>query len=480
VLKVGRQRAELGYRIRTVEADAARASADAHAAEERLSHEQSQANEGERGARGARVATRGSGQREHEGQAQQFELVRQAASSRAAADSNATQVQRLQSEYTTRRHTAEQRASHRAALAHALNELSQTDADVQARLSAARGSLGELHADRDALADRTQREQARLEGLRVRQSDLRGRLDVLEDLERSFEGIGAGVRQVLAKLTEEAESETAPESPILGMVADLLTVPRDVAALVELALGDTAQRFRRAERRRGRCRGRGGGRKSRGASAFCRCSALDLPPPAPPSLKGRGEKESAPAGFVFLPHDEGARLNSSSPLLFREGGLGGVGSSFTVLASFVTCDDPNCPKLPEQLLGRVLLVETLADARRLAALHPACRVIARSGELLEPDGTLTVGPLKAGAGLVSRKSELRELREHHRVASESVATAEVELADLRKQADAVSGVLDAVSAEIALLSDEAGDVLQRIAVSAPAGRIARSRNRTAS
>ena len=64
---------------------------------------------------------------------------------------------------------------------------------------------------------------------------------------------------------------------------------------------------------------------------------------------------------------------------------------------------------------------------------------------------------------MSRKSELRDLREQHRATSEHVARAEVELADLRRQADAAEGVLEAVQSEIALLSDEAGGLLQRIA-----------------
>ena len=119
--------------------------------------------------------------------------------------------------------------------------------------------------------------------------------------------------------------------------------------------------------------------------------------------------------------------------------------------------------MPIQLLGRVLLADTLADARWLAALHPTCRIITRTGELLEPDGTLTVGTLKVEAGLVSRKSELRDLREQHRATSELVARAEVELAELRRQADAAEGVLEAVQSEVALLSDEAGGLLQRIA-----------------
>jgi chromosome segregation protein len=241
VLKTGRQRAELGYRIRAVEAESARAAADATAADERLAREQSSADEVS-AALAALVAHLAELDSENtEGQARQFDLVRQSASSRAAADANLAQVERLQREYTGKLHAAEQKTAQRSALAHALDGLSQADADVQARLNAARGSLGELHADRDALADRIQREQIRLEGLRVRQGDLRGRIDVLEALERSLEGLGAGVRQVLARLGPEAE--TTSETPILGLVADLLSVPRDVAALVELALGDTAQRF---------------------------------------------------------------------------------------------------------------------------------------------------------------------------------------------------------------------------------------------
>ena len=318
----------------------------------------------------------------------------------------------------------EQRAAARAALAHALDGLSQADADVQARLSAARGQIGELLGDRDALSDRTESEQTRLEGLRVRQGDLRGRIDVLEELERSLEGLGAGVREVLGRLaqTAEAAEEDSPFADVLGLVADLLTVPRDIAPLVELALGDAAQRFvvRTAAAvdavagAVGEVAGRVGFVPVAGAVA-------EDPTPQPPPPRGEGEKEPTPSGFVTLPPELATPPSADSP--FPSGrGVGGVGSS---LVELVTCDHPDCSSLPAQLLGRVLLAETLADARTLAELHPGNRVVTRSGELLEPDGTLTVGPLKAEAGLVSRKSELRELREQHRTTSELIARAEV-------------------------------------------------------
>jgi chromosome segregation protein len=420
-LKVSRHRAEIGFRIRAIEHEAARAATESAAAEERLRLEQDRADE----VRAALSAVEGRlaelDSELTEGQARQYDLVRQSASNRAAADGMLTQVERLQKEYTGKLHAVEQRTAQRSALAHALDELSQTDADLQARLSAARGSIGERIADRDSLADRTQRAQTRLEDLRVRQGDLRGRIDVLEDLERSFEGLGAGVREVLGRLAEDVESEeSSPFADVLGLVADLLTVPRDVAPLTELALGDAAQRF-----------------------VVRSTETVDALAVAVGEVTGR-------VGFVPVAHE--------SP---RTEPLPAAGEAR--LAAHVSCDHPDCTALPNRLLGRVLLADTLADARRLAGLHPGCRVVTRAGELLEPDGALTVGPLKAEAGLVSRKSELRELRDQHRATTELVARGEVEVAELRKQSDAADGVIEAVRAEIDLLSDEAGDLLQRIA-----------------
>jgi chromosome segregation protein len=239
--KVGRQRAELGYRLQAIAGDAARAAGEAAAAEDRLAAEQRRADEVS-AALGAVVGQLAELDREYtEGHARQFDLVRQVGSSRAAADANLSQVERMQREYEAKRHAAEQRAAHRATLAHALDGLSQADADVQARLAGARRRAESLRADRDALGERTAGVQTRLEGLRVRQGDLRGRIDVLEVLERSLEGLGAGVRQVLARFGTDSDAELP--SSVLGLVADLLTVPRDVAPLVELALGEAAQRF---------------------------------------------------------------------------------------------------------------------------------------------------------------------------------------------------------------------------------------------
>ncbi|HEV3440885.1 MAG TPA: AAA family ATPase, partial [Gemmata sp.] len=356
LLKLGRQRAELGYRTKTVEADVARATAEAAAAEVRLKNEQQTADIAAANlatAAGRIVEIDREMSADHE---RQYQLVSEASAARSTATASLAQVERLQKEYTRKRADIEQSSARRRTLADALDGLSRADADVQARLMSARDRLGHLRIERDDLIDRATRVQTALEGLRVRQGDLRGRIEILEQLERSLDGLGTGVRFVLQRMKDgssrqrDSRTEEVPPSPfrsVVGLIADLLTVPHDIARFVELALGDDTQRFvvRSAE-------------------------AIDSLVAALSDVPGR-------VGFVPYRELGAASVDPSNSHSLH----------FHSLASHIECD---LPGLPRQLLGTVLLVDTLAEARALHVANPGCRIVTRTGELLEPDGTLTV------------------------------------------------------------------------------------------
>jgi chromosome segregation protein len=394
LLRLGRERAELGQRVKALESESAQAAADAAGAGSELREVEAAADAAARELSEVTARTADFERQAKADRELQYDLVSRAAAARSLAGSTHTQVDRLQKEYSRKLGEIEHKTAQRGAQEASLDGLSRADADLQARLGAARNRLQELFEQRESLRVSQERVQQALEERRVRQGVL----------------LGAGVREVL-------EQMAAPESHlsnIVGLVADLLTVPREAAPLVELALGDAAQRFVVRDR-----------------------STIDAIAAAIGTVSGR-------VGFIPLV-EPGATARENS------------------LAASIHCDRPELASLPAQLLGNVVLAESLEEARRLASALPAARFITRAGELLEPDGTLLVGPPTSESGLVSRKSELRELRIQLESLGREVGLAERELLGLRRQADSVDGVIDAVDAEIGLLSGEAGDLQQQIA-----------------
>src|SRR5262249_15322967 len=90
------------------------------------------------------------------------------------------------------------------------------------------------------------------------------------------------------------------------------------------------------------------------------------------------------------------------------------------------------------------------------------RFMTRAGELLEPDGTLTVGRHHAEAGILSRKSELRDLRAQLAALETDVADATRRLADLRDRVDGLEAPIHGLEQESALLAGQAGDLQTQI------------------
>jgi chromosome segregation protein len=130
--------------------------------------------------------------------------------------------------------------------------------------------------------------------------------------------------------------------------------------------------------------------------------------------------------------------------------------------SLVTCDGPDLADLPRQLLGRTLIVRDLEAARAIAAFTTGHRFVTLGGELLEPDGTLTVGTHHAEAGILSRKSELRELRGAAAALDARIAEAERDLAELRGRIAALDGRAAESQGEIDALGEQSADLRSRI------------------
>src|SRR5579863_5080492 len=102
------------------------------------------------------------------------------------------------------------------------------------RQAASREQLQALQSKRAQLHRQQSETQQELAELREQRGSLQARRTLLEDFERRQDGLGVGVKEILA-LAKEAEGP--PWNHVLGNVVDLLEVDLENAALLEVALG---------------------------------------------------------------------------------------------------------------------------------------------------------------------------------------------------------------------------------------------------
>jgi chromosome segregation protein len=438
-----------------------------------------------------------------------LEQMRQAARLQNDAVSYQAQVDNLRRERERLQLKSEQAAGHLVSLNLELQQLSQSEEALQGRLGALRQNLVDQRQERERLRQLRDSASERVSDLRAQRSGLASRIDVLDGLERGHEGLGTGVREVLSLLLGEVledrgsriedrgskenrglkiedggskEEDGGPtgsgerrdvDSPsidpqssilnpppswldlrqnILGMVADFLTVGREYAPLIDLALGQRAQGFlvQDAERL---------------AKSL---ETLEKP------LSGRVsflplQSRHVDVTFGLVPRDaERPDVRSHAERVSENGAdaNGANGLSYPGLIAradqVVTCQDARFGRLPSQLLGQTLIVRDLSAARSIAAQASGYRFVTLQGELLEADGTLTVGTYHAETGILSRKSELRELRSQTAELDQRIVQAEREVVDYRDRIAALDGQSVRLEEEIQVLTEQAADLRTRL------------------
>ncbi len=368
---------------------------------------------------------------EHE-KLEHLECLRLAARLQNESVSCKARVDNLSRERVRLRSRSEQAEEHLASIDTELQELTVADEALQGRLAGARQALEGLRRERDRLRLEQESALKNASELRERRGGLTSRVEVLEGLERSREGLSAGVREVYAHLEQP---DPGPWRTVVGLLADLLTVRREFAPLIDLALGEQAQRF-----------------LVRDTDELAR------------ALRERGAPFSGRVGFLPVgdaptpPASGGAAVGSADSADGPPLPPGVVALAERV----VRCDDPGLGGLPRRLLGRTLIVRDLDTARALAGGRAGLRCVTLRGELVEADGSVTVGTHHAEAGLLSRKSELRELREQADALDATLAETERGLADLRIGLAELDDRSESQRRELEVMAEQAGDLRTRL------------------
>ena len=251
-----------------------------------------------------------------------------------------------------------------------------TEADeLRARLTGLRGGKEhsaeqkqQLEAELTQLRADVQESDRNVERLRGELAEKRSRLRSLEELQKRFEGVGAGVRAVMQKF---GGAEQAAQAGVLGLVADRLEVPSELTNALAGALGERVQDI-----------------VVRDLDAGCEVAAWLL----------EGKRGRA----ALVPRAPRRVVRAPANLPSEQGVVGW-------LAELVRADAED-EGLVRHLLEGVLVVEDLATARRLHALVTGATLVTRAGEVLAADGRLVGGTGEgAAAHMLDVKREVREL-----------------------------------------------------------------------
>lgn len=237
--------------------------------------------------------------------------------------------------------------------------------EVETAFSEVRGRREELLQQQDEFVQD-------LAAKRERRSGHEARANVLEELERRQEGLGLGVREILER------ARSSPHTPwnlIQGSVADLLHVDLEQAPLVDVALGAQAQWI----------------------------VLKQVDPLAEYLVEGMGRLADR-VGFLAADAPSRPVPESGRDLTEQPGVVGPLGHGIQAVEG--------TEWLLDRLLADTWIVESLPVALRLArGPGLGARFVTLQGELLERNGTLLAGTLSSEASPLSRKSELRQLKQ---------------------------------------------------------------------
>jgi chromosome segregation protein len=313
--------------------------------------------------------------------------------------------------------------------------------DASQAQAAALQSLRTTQALRASLLGAQEHTKQAVAEQRERRSAAQARKSLLEDLELRQEGVGIGVKDIL---TRARSSPYPPWNSIVGSVADLLDVDLERAALLEVALGPRAQLIVLREYQ----------------------ALLDYLNQGTVLLTSR-------VGFIAIPDRTVSESISSIvrddrfvhlqldparlPDLSQEPGV-------VMRADELVLSDRGTVGLAPAVLADTWIVQSMEFATRLATGRGVgLRFVTLQGELLESNGTLFVGTIRSETSLLSRKSELRRLKNDLSLLDRDIASAEQTLQAMYQSLTGADTELESVAAELDYANQRLADLKAELA-----------------
>ena len=277
-----------------------------------------------------------------------------------------------------------------------LKEQESRTGEISARIGDGRARIGELEEQLKELVEKESenanvltgcrmklqsRENAlgeisdRLTKLQIDARSMDGRINMLSEMEKDFEGFSKAVKTVMR------EKSRGNLRGIHAPVANLIRADDECALAIETALGAAAQNIVVDSQRDG-------------------SAAIEL-------LK---RQDGGRATFLPIDTIRGSVMTNAPE---RDPGFVGVAYD---LVKF----DEKYDRIIANLLGRTVIAEALPDAVRMSRNSGnSLRIVTLDGQLINAGGSMTGGSSARGTGVLSRANELEKLRKQREKLRES-------------------------------------------------------------
>ncbi len=308
----------------------------------------------------------------------------------------------------------------RASIQENQEKLTQTEAEARAKQK----ELNDTKDQRDSLENviaghqmkassrnqKLEEAQGKVNQLTLDSNNLSGRIHMLTEMEKLYEGYSKAVKAVMQA------AERKQLRGIHGPVASLIKVPEQYTVAIETALGAAQQNLVVDREEDGKAAINYLKRRDAGRATFLPLSAVRAN-----YLKERNVEQCR--GFV------------------------GVASAL------VTCEQKYADVVGN-LLGRVVITEDMDAAIAMARqFGHRFRIVTLDGQVLNPGGSMTGGSTSRSAGILSRASELERLEKQSAQLKEDMDEARRALADAKREAERAAYEMEVAQNQKRVLDD---------------------------
>lgn len=268
-----------------------------------------------------------------------------------------------------------------------MSELTGRVQEIQGQIEAGRARIAEIDAQKKKLEEDAQSARNVAEGRRMRIAnrerelnelsdeltkqivELRStdsRINMLEEMERDYEGFGGAVKAVMR------EARRGALRGVHGTVSELLRTDEHTALAIETALGAAIQNV-----------------------------VVDTQNDGKRAIEFLQRRNAGRATFLPLDAIRGGRLDAIP------GGDEGCLGLAVDLIEF----EAKYKNVFENLLGRTLIAETLTDAIAISRRNGGrVKIVTLDGQVMNAGGSMTGGSAGKNVGILSRRSELEKLQ----------------------------------------------------------------------